>query len=359
MQRRKKRPKKIHSQHQTSETSTKDQTLVTSTQETTSTRRDLIAGHEHHGADPSFDLSMDKTFDQFEQGYTYDQTIDEHSDDLFEREIDVEVDSGEGETSGVSIPRSGVFTDLSAEVLQSLSQLGSILNYPARAELNVVGDPCRGLSFILSGSIKIEWMDALGWEPIAQMKQGGVFGVLEWAEAKIWEERITALEPTEVLFIPTQRLNSLIITHPDLQRQTARYTERHQLHTLLGVNPVFQEVAEHDLMRLVDLATRRYTPAGVTLFGPQMILALLFVIERGEVTLSVDDRVVQTLGRGELVNVEFTLADVPQLLTARVSEDATLYALPFDEVEDILKQTDRLMLLRRQAHLLRARALNE
>ena len=43
-------------------------------------------------------------------------------------------------------------------------------------------------------------------------------------------------------------------------------------------------MSEHDVMRLVDLATRRYTPAGVTLFGPQMILALLFVIERGEVT---------------------------------------------------------------------------
>ena len=55
----------------------------------------------------------------------------------------------------------------------------------------------------------------------------------------------------------------------------------------------------------------------------------------------------------------FALGGAPQLLTARVTSEATLYVLPFDEVEIMLGQASRLHLLQRQAHLLRARALNE
>jgi CRP-like cAMP-binding protein len=202
-------------------------------------------------------------------------------------------------------------------------------------------------------------MDALGWEPIAMMKQGDVLGALEWAEGKIWEERITAHTPTSILFIPSHLLHSLIATYPDLQRQTERYTERHNLHTLLGVHPLFQGIADQDLMRLIDLASLRYVAPGTVLFGPNMILALLFVVGRGEVDLSITERSVQTLGRGELANLEFALGEVPQLLTARVITETTLYVLPFDEVEVMLGQASRLHLLQRQAHLLRARALNE
>lgn len=307
-------------------------------------------------------LISDQTFDQLDM--TFDQTIDEHLDEDLEA-TDIENQTNEGANLtppgllSLTSNRTGVFAELSEAVKLSLMRAGRLLTYELHDELNVVGDPCKGLSFILNGQVKVEWMDALGWEPIAQMGEGGVFGVLEWAEAKIWEERITALQRTEVLFIPTHRLHSLIVTHPDLQRQTARYTERHQLHTLLGINTIFQGVTEQDLMRLVDIATLRYASAGAKLFGPQMILALLFVIGRGEVELSIDDRVIQTLGRGELVNLEFTLGDIPQLLTATVSEDATLYVLPFDEVEEVLNHTGKLQSLQRQAHLIRARALNE
>lgn len=310
-----------------------------------------------------------------------DQTFDEHPDGSFdldvETDLDAELDTGfdtepvvlphledtgsalEDQENSPPLPHRGVLEHLSTAVKLRLAQVGRVLTYQQGVNLNSVGDPCQGLGIILQGQVRVEWMDALGWEPIAMMTEGDVLGALEWGEGKIWEERITAHTPTSILFIPSHLLHSLISTYPDLQRQTARYAERHNLHTLLGVHPLFQGIADQDLMRLVDLASLRYVSAGKVLFGPQMILALLFVIGRGEIELSVDDRVVQTLSRGELANLEFALGGAPQLLTARVTSEATLYVLPFDEVEIMLDQASRLHLLQRQAHLLRARALNE
>ena len=310
-----------------------------------------------------------------------DQTFDEHPDGSFDLDVETALDADldtdldtepvdlpyveesssadEGQKVSSSLPHRGVLEHLSPAVKLRLTQVGHVLTYRQGATLNSVGDPCQGLGIILRGQVRVEWMDALGWEPIAMMAEGDILGALEWGESKIWEERITAHTPTSILFIPSHLLHSLISTYPDLQRQTARYAERHNLHTLLGVHPLFQGIADQDLMRLVDLASLRYVSAGKILFGPQMILALLFVVGRGEIELSIDDRVIQTLSRGELANLEFALGGAPQLLTARVTSEATLYVLPFDEVEIMLGQASRLHLLQRQAHLLRARALNE
>jgi CRP-like cAMP-binding protein len=113
------------------------------------------------------------------------------------------------------------------------------------------------------------------------------------------------------------------------------------------------------MIRLIDLAQLRYLTRGTLLYSPQMILALLFVIGRGEVELRIGDRVIQTLSRGEVLNLELCLGERPHLLSAVVVSDVTLYVLPFDEVEVMLSHSSGLHQLQREAHLLRARALNE
>ena len=261
--------------------------------------------------------------------------------------------------TGVTLPQNGVFEHLSLPVQRRLLLVGRRVHFMAGASLNSVGDPCRGLGFILSGLVRVEWMDALGWRPIAQLRGGDVFGAMEWAEGNLWKERLTAEEDTLILFLPTVILNPLTATYPDLQRQVERYTERHSLHALLGSHHLFQSLPDEDMMHLIDRATMRYVTAGTTLYSPQMILALLFVVGRGEVELRLDDRVVKTLGRGEIANLELALGDIPHLLTATVISSATLYVLPFDEVEERIAHAGNLAVLQREAHLLRARALNE
>ena len=262
-------------------------------------------------------------------------------------------------SKGVTLPDSGVFKHLSPIVKKRLLSVGRRIKYEPGTLLNSVGDPCQGLSFLLDGQIKVEWMDALSWIHIATLTPGDVFGAMEWAEGKVWEERLSAESHVLILMIPTVILNPLSATYPDLQRQVERYTERHTLHALLGSNSMFRDISNDDIMHLIDIATIRYASEGTIIFGPKMVISLLFVIGRGEIELLCEDRVVQVLSRGEVANLELALGDGINMVTARVSSSATLYVLPFDEIELLMAHSGRLYKLQRQAHLLRSRALND
>ena len=258
-----------------------------------------------------------------------------------------------------SLPSNGVFRHLSPMVKKRLLQVGRRIHYQAGASLNNVGDSCQGLSFILGGQVKVEWMAALRWVSIAMLTPGDVFGAMEWAESKIWEERLSAETETLVLFIPSTILNPLNATYPDLQRQVERYAERHNLHSLLGAHTLFQDISSHDLMHLIDIATMRYMDTGAMIYGPNRVISLLFVVGRGELELLCEERVIQSIGRGEIVNLELALGDGVNLTTARVSSPVTLYLLPFDQVEEILARAQQLQTLQKSALLLRSRALND
>lgn len=259
----------------------------------------------------------------------------------------------------VILPNNGVFKHLSPVVKKRLLSVGRRIKYAPGMLLNSVGDPCQGLSFLLDGQVKVEWMDALSWIPIATLTPGDVFGAMEWAEGKLWEERLTAESEVLILMIPTVVLNPLSATYPDLQRQVERYTERHTLHALLGSNSMFRDISNDDIIHLIDVASLRYVDPGTVIFGPKMVLSLLFVIGRGEVELLCEDRVVQVLGRGEMANLELALGDGINMVTAKILSPTTLYVLPFDEIELLMAKSGRLYKLQKQAHLLRSRALND
>jgi CRP-like cAMP-binding protein len=256
-------------------------------------------------------------------------------------------------------PAGGIFEHLSEDVLRQLTQHGQLITAPPHTSLNRVGDPCDGLSVILSGQVRVEQMDALGWEPIATMSAGDLMGARAWASRSIWRERITAIDEVRLLFMPHGKLRALLSAYPDLQRQLERYAERHTLHGLLGAHPIFQGVMHQDLMRLVDLASLRHLQAGATLFSPHLILALLFVIGHGEVELSVNDEPLLKLGRGEVLNLEFILSDTLPLTTACALQPTTLYTLPFDEVELVLKRVGLETRLIEQARFLRSRIFKD
>lgn len=310
------------------------------------------------------DDDQDNTLDE---GFDFDLDVEDQNSarreltviDRVDERIDHSDNVNQVMSTGVTLPQRGVFERLSPQVQRRLLLVGRRIQFTAGTAINSVGDPCHGLSFIISGRVQVEWMDALGWVPIAQLAPGDVVGAMEWADGKCWEERLHAEEDTLILFLPTSVLNPLTATYPDLQRQVERYTERHSLHALLGSHPAFRSLEDEEMLHLIDVAQLRYFTPGTVLYSPQMILALLFVIGRGEVELRSEERVIQTLGRGEVLNLELCLGERPHLLTGVVITDVTLYVLPFDEVEIMLSRSGGLQQLQREAHLLRARALNE
>ncbi len=256
----------------------------------------------------------------------------------------------------LNLPRGGLFEHLPAPVVQRLLVTGQRHRYEPGALLNEVGDPCEGLSFILSGRVRVDQMAALGWARIAELAPGDVFGAMEWLEGKLWEERVVALEPAEVLFVPTRALKPLSASHPELQRQVERYTQRHTLHALLGENELFLRLSPQDMLHLIDVATMRYVRAGTKIFDEKSRISSLIVIGKGDVRLQAGLRVIQMLGAGDLLNVELALGDSAHALSALAETDATLYLISFEEVEVAFARAGALGTLQALARHRRERA---
>jgi CRP-like cAMP-binding protein len=255
------------------------------------------------------------------------------------------------------LPKIGLFERLSEAVMRRLLMTGRREVIPPHTALNEVGEPCEGLGFVLSGQVRVDQMGALGWVSIATLEVGDVYGAMEWLEGKVWEDRLVTVDQCELLFVSTHALRPLSAAHPELQRQIERFTQRHTLHALLGQNDVFQYLKHPDLLRLIDVASVRSMRAGARLFDETVRISSLFVVGQGAVALRYQGKTLQTLQRGELLNVELALGADDPLLSAHAVSDVRLYLIPFDEVELAFARADSLEALQALARRRRASLL--
>ena len=106
-----------------------------------------------------------------------------------------------------------------SSTLDELLDISHLIRYEAGAQLNEIGEPCEGLSFVISGCVRVDLMDAIAWVKIAQLEPGDLFGAMEWLESKPWEERLVATERSEVLYVPSASLKLLSVSSLELQRE--------------------------------------------------------------------------------------------------------------------------------------------
>lgn len=244
-----------------------------------------------------------------------------------------------------TLPKLGLFERLSEPVLHKLLMTGRREVLPPHTPLNEVGDPCEGLGFLLSGQVRVDQMGALGWVSIATLGVGDVYGAMEWLEGKAWEDRLVTVDQTEVLFVSTHALRPLSAAHPELQRQIERFTQRHTMHALLGQNDIFQHLLHADLLHLIDVANIRTFKAGTRLYDPAVRISSLFLIGQGSVALSHEGRALQSLSRGDLLNIELALGANGPKLSAVATAEVRVYMIPFVEVELAFARADALTAL--------------
>jgi CRP-like cAMP-binding protein len=254
------------------------------------------------------------------------------------------------------LPAIGIFDDLPGYILDEILPLGKRIRYEPHEQINDVGDQCVGLGMIVDGEVRVDRMDALGWDSIATLKIGDLVGAMEWVDSKEWEERMVAKTKVELLMIPSEKLKPLSAKYPELQRCLERYTERHLLLTLLGNHDLFQQLNDEDLMALIEDAYLRTVANQAKLFDQNTSIAAFFMIAKGEVLLSKNQRVVHVLGSGDLVNLEIALGDGINELTGTARGATSIFVLPFEGVESILSKNGLLPNLKKMAHQQRARS---
>jgi CRP-like cAMP-binding protein len=256
-----------------------------------------------------------------------------------------------------ALPAIGIFDDLPGYILDEILPIGKRLRFDAHENINDVGDQCMGLGMIIEGEVRVDRMDALGWDSIARLKAGDLIGAMEWIDSKEWEERIVAVERTEILLLPSEKLKALITKFPELQRSLERHTERHLLLTLLGAHEIFQQLEDQMLLELIEDSYLRTVANQAKLFDQNTSIAALFMISRGEVVLSKNQKNIHTLTVGEIANIEIVIGDGITELTGTAKGTTSLFVLPLEKVEMILARVGLMPSLKKIAHQQRARAV--
>ncbi len=256
-----------------------------------------------------------------------------------------------------ALPAIGIFDDLPGYILDEILPIGKRLRFDAHENINDVGDQCMGLGMIIEGEVRVDRMDALGWDSIARLKAGDLIGAMEWIDSKEWEERIVAVERTEILLLPSEKLKALITKFPELQRSLERHTERHLLLTLLGAHEIFQQLEDQMLLELIEDSYLRTVANQAKLFDQNTSIAALFMISRGEVVLTKNQKNIHTLTVGEIANIEIVIGDGITELTGTAKGTTSLFVLPLEKVEMILARVGLMPSLKKIAHQQRARAV--
>jgi NitT/TauT family transport system permease protein len=118
--------------------------------------------------------------------------------------------------ASVALRASTPFRDISEVLLQQIVALAQPIQFAAGARIYTAGEKTHDILVVISGRVEHVFKPEVGArEPLKRMERGSVFG---WAGLLLGQTQrlatVTAVEPTEVLSIPTEELVKLLESEP-------------------------------------------------------------------------------------------------------------------------------------------------
>jgi len=164
---------------------------------------------------------------------------------------------------------SAVFREIPAREMEKLTRVTRTAEYRSREFLFMEGDPSLWLYIVKSGRVKILKHSRAGKDVVLELlRPGEVIGGVAVLEKRPYPATAQAMEPTEVVKIPSDSLLALSERYPSVVKEMAlmigrRLRTAHESIKSLAVEPVEPRLAA-TLMRLADREGRT-SGAGVEL----------------------------------------------------------------------------------------------
>lgn len=150
-----------------------------------------------------------------------------------------------------------LFRELPRQDLELLAAAAIAERHRARAFIFLEGDPARWLYLVKGGRVKILKQSPSGKEVALELLgPGEIFGGVAVFEGRPYPASAQAVDPTEVLKVPAERLLAVAERHPQLVRRMAllvgqRLRRAHERVRALAVEPVERRLAGA-LLRLAE-----------------------------------------------------------------------------------------------------------
>jgi CRP/FNR family transcriptional regulator len=165
--------------------------------------------------------------------------------------------------------QSPVFAGLPAREVEALGAIAVQESYRPRDFVFMESDPARWFCLVKTGRVKIVRHSKTGKDVVLELVgPGEIFGGVAVLERRPYPAAAQATEPTVVLKIPAEAVNSLTERHPTLIKELAlmigrRLRQAHDSVKSLSVDPVEARLAAA-LLRLAEREGTRSTQ-GLTL----------------------------------------------------------------------------------------------
>ena len=150
-----------------------------------------------------------------------------------------------------------VFREVPAREIEGLIRVTRTAEYRSREFLFMEGDPSLWLYIVRSGRVKILKHSRVGKDVVLELlRPGDLFGGVAVFERRPYPATAQAMEPTEVLKIPSDSLLALSERYPSIVKEMAlmigrRLRAAHESIKSLAVEPVEARLAA-TLVRLAD-----------------------------------------------------------------------------------------------------------
>ncbi len=236
------------------------------------------------------------------------------------------------------------FSGLPAPALRSLEHELERVRLMAGQTLFRRGDPGDALYVVLSGSLQVLLDRPDGEEQVlALLVTGDCLGEMAIMTGQPRSATVRALEPSELLKMPTRVFEGLVSEHPIVQQSMLQLATRRQSGRELALTDLFRGLDKAVIQEFIRESNWVRLPGGEILFRQGDPADSLYAIVHGRLQVEIRPPqggrpVFRQVGRGTCVGETALLTGEPHSATVRALRDSELVRLHKEEFTRLLKR---------------------
>lgn len=237
-----------------------------------------------------------------------------------------------------------MFAALSLAERQAIAALGSMETIRLTHLICEKGSPARGLSFILSGQVKLLLKSASGSPAVLDtLHEGSYFGGDSFLEPKpLLHAAWSGDEEESVLFvIPRDQLVRYLAAHPETAENIQKSLRLKEVASFLRECPALAGIPRETILSLSAKATAHSLPAGRTLIEQGKVEDHLYMIKSGRFVVNRSEapsHQLATLGPSDIVGEMAVLSGEPRTANVVAESDAVVYEIEGADMRQLLAE---------------------
>ncbi|MBM2838696.1 MAG: cyclic nucleotide-binding domain protein [Deltaproteobacteria bacterium] len=250
----------------------------------------------------------------------------------------VEEEKGTGKKP--SVPRTPLFSDLTADELAYVSEQVEVLQVQAGSTLFKEGDPGDSLFIITHGEINILSQNSKGEEvEVARLNNGDFFGEFAFFSNSKRQADAVASSETELLELTRETLIDVTQKYPRVKEVLISFYKNRVVDKLMVTSQLFRSLGPKDRMQILQKLSYQTFEPGALIIQEGCTGDYLYLIKSGgaDITTWRDDQemLLATIGEGEFFGEISLVTGTPRTASVRARtamETMKLSKADLDEV---------------------------